>query len=492
MSLRSLLRRTGALVGAMTLAGVLALLGSSLYLHRLTHDLSMTVESLRLAEQIQAELLDHHHAAVLGSLAGSVEHARIVDAAGVEVLRTLSWAHGHASFDGEHEILRSLEDGVRAYLDEVASLDPASTTVEQRARALARSFDVAFDRSEELVEYHLEQARTARRRANVEAGVAVGGVIVALALIGGMMLLARTLRKEVFAPLMSVDAAMRAYPHERSTRAPDIGATEVRGIAQAFNALAGELQTQRDNQMRFLAGVAHDLRSPLGAWKIACDALGASRPLPGEAQVRRFLEMSARSIARLNTMVDDLLDITRGELGQLRLDPKPCDLRELARDTAALFESASASHAVDLDLPAAPLTATCDAARITQVLNNLVSNAIKYSPDGGVVRIAARGEGTAVVIEVQDPGIGIPEAELASIFQPFRRSTFPKHNIPGVGLGLFMSQQILYAHRGELMVESTPGHGSCFRLVLPSGGDQSTPHAAPEVAAPPELPRRST
>jgi hypothetical protein len=234
MSLRSLLRRTGALVGAMTLAGVLALLGSSLYLHRLTHDLSMTVESLRLAEQIQAELLDHHHAAVLGSLAGSVEHARIVDAAGVEVLRTLSWAHSHATVGGEHELLRSLENGIRAYLHEVASLDPASTTAEERARALVGSFDQAFDRSEELVEYHLEQARTARRHANIEAGVAVAGVALALALIGGLALLARTLRREVFAPLISLDAALRAYPHERSTRAPDIGATEVRDIAQAF------------------------------------------------------------------------------------------------------------------------------------------------------------------------------------------------------------------------------------------------------------------
>jgi len=179
--------------------------------------------------------------------------------------------------------------------------------------------------------------------------------------------------------------------------------------------------------------------------------------------------MSSRSIARLNSMVDDLLDITRVELGKLRLDPKPCDLRELVRDAAALFESASPSHAVDLHVPAAPLTATCDAARIAQVLNNLVSNAIKYSPDGGVVRIAARGEGRTVVLEVVDPGIGIPDAELASIFQPFRRSTFARDNIPGVGLGLFTSRQILEAHGGALTVDSTPGHGSCFRVVLPSG-----------------------
>jgi signal transduction histidine kinase len=469
----------------LTVAGVLALVASSFYLHRLTHDLSMTVESLRLAEQLQAELLAHHHAAVLGSISGSVEHARMVDAAGVKLLRTLSWAHGHASVEREHEILRPLEDGVRAYLDEVASLDAASTTtVEERARALARSFDKAFDRSEELVEYHLERARTARRHANVEAGVAVAGLVLALALVGALALLARTLRKEVFVPLMSVDAAMRAYLHERSSRAPEIGTTEVRGIAQAFNTVAAELQAQRENQTRFLAGVAHDLRSPLGAWKMACDALDADRPLPSAAHVRRFIAMSSRSIARLNTMVDDLLDITRVELGQLRFHPKPCDVRELARDTAALFESASPSHRVDLDLPDAPLTATCDAARIAQVLNNLVSNAIKYSPDGGVVRIAARGQGTTAVLEVEDPGIGIPEAELATIFQPFRRSSFAKENIPGVGLGLFTSRQILEAHGGELTVESTPGRGSSFRLVLPSGSGQYASDVAPQVETP--------
>lgn len=112
--------------------------------------------------------------------------------------------------------------------------------------------------------------------------------------------------------------------------------------------------------------------------------------------------------------------------------------------------------------------AGCDPARIAQVLNNLVSNAIKYSPEGGAVRIAARAEPGNAVLEVEDSGIGIPDGELASMFQPFRRSSFAVEDIPGVGLGLFTSRQIVEGHGGQLMVESAPGRGSRFRVVLPS------------------------
>ena len=105
-------------------------------------------------------------------------------------------------------------------------------------------------------------------------------------------------------------------PVVRSHRAPEVGPIELRSIAQAFNGRASELRTQRENQARFLGGVAHDLRNPLGAPKSACALLCADRPLPSEPHLRRLFLTASRSVDRLNAMVEDLLDISRVELGR--------------------------------------------------------------------------------------------------------------------------------------------------------------------------------
>jgi signal transduction histidine kinase len=143
------------------------------------------------------------------------------------------------------------------------------------------------------------------------------------------------------------------------------------------------------------------------------------------------------------------------------------DLRGVVRDAVALHEGMSPAHELVLHLPEAPVPVRCDATRISQVLNKLLSNAIKYSPEGGQVRVDLTATPEAAWIAVKDQGVGIPATEQESIFEPFRRSAATRDTIPGVGLGLAVSRRIIEAHGGLIEVESTQGAGATFRFCLP-------------------------
>lgn len=132
-----------------------------------------------------------------------------------------------------------------------------------------------------------------------------------------------------------------------------------------------------------------------------------------------------------------------------------------------LFKDSSSLHRIRLDVPEEPVLVACDPVRIEQAMNNLVSNAIKYSPRGGEVRIFVRRGGELGEVAVEDQGMGIREADEALIWEPFKRSGISAESIPGVGLGLSISRQIIEAHGGTLSVQSEVGKGSIFAVHLP-------------------------
>jgi signal transduction histidine kinase len=234
--------------------------------------------------------------------------------------------------------------------------------------------------------------------------------------------------------------------------------------------MAETLAEREKTQLTFLAGVAHDLRTPLQALKLtaAAGTMGGT-PL-SEDRLGQLLARISRQVEHLNRMVDDLLDRTRIEAGTLELRLHECDLRELAADVVELHRPISQEHQLELNVPRQPVRLRCDSTRISQVLTNLVHNAIKYSPAGGLVRVALEATATEVRITVTDEGLGIPPEDLARIFQPFKRVKSSKEKIPGVGLGLSVSRRIIQAHGGDIEVESRMGTGSTFRVRLPLAG----------------------
>jgi signal transduction histidine kinase/CHASE3 domain sensor protein len=218
-----------------------------------------------------------------------------------------------------------------------------------------------------------------------------------------------------------------------------------------------------------VATVSHELRTPLtsiiGYLEIV---LGEEDGALAPSQ-HRFLQVVDRNARRLLDVVGDLLFVAQVEAGRLALDLERLDLTPLVGDMAESARPAAASGSVDLNVDAEPgLLVLGDRVRLGQLLANLVSNAVKFTPAGGRVDVTARRRGGSVVVEVADTGIGIPEDEQEKMFQRFfRSSTASQHAIQGTGLGLVIAKAIVEAHEGSISFTSTPGVGTTFTVDLP-------------------------
>lgn len=215
--------------------------------------------------------------------------------------------------------------------------------------------------------------------------------------------------------------------------------------------------------------VSHEMRSPLTSIKGYADLLLADDSGEISAETRSALEVIAANSRRLAALIDDILDLSRLESGHLALNVQAvdvqylCDLAYLSLKPQAQAKRLAFRHACE-----SGLTVSGDVDRLQQALVNLVSNAIKYTPEEGSVELCARREGDNAVITVQDDGVGVSEEDLPRLFDKFFRANNERtRRIGGAGLGLAIVKSIVEAHRGEIRVQSRLGEGSAFEMVLP-------------------------
>jgi signal transduction histidine kinase len=215
----------------------------------------------------------------------------------------------------------------------------------------------------------------------------------------------------------------------------------------------------------FVATVAHDFRSPLMSIRGFAELTLEEPDLPPERR-NEFMRTIITETEELAALANDTLLISQMETGRLHYDWMPVDVRRELRDA---IPPVLATHTVVVDVPDDFPVIRADPFRLRQVLNNLVSNALKYSPAGGSVTLRARERGRdQVMIEVVDEGMGIPPDQAGRLFQKFERVRSQDHlKIPGTGLGLYICRRIVEGHRGRIWVESEPGQGSTFAFVLP-------------------------
>ena len=234
-----------------------------------------------------------------------------------------------------------------------------------------------------------------------------------------------------------------------------------------------EIQRMRDE---FVATVTHELRTPLSSVVAAVDLLEdeTDDPTPGQ---QHWAGMIRRNVDRLLRLVDDLLTVARAESGEFTLNPGPTDLATIADDAAASIRATADAKGVrvEVDTTSAPLRA--DVTRIAQACDNLLANAVKFTPEGGVVRLRvapAAGAATAV-LEVADSGVGIPPEERERLFERFyRTSSATRGAVPGTGLGLTITTAIVEAHGGTIRIEDGIDGGTAFVVVLPVAGPPTT------------------
>jgi signal transduction histidine kinase len=175
----------------------------------------------------------------------------------------------------------------------------------------------------------------------------------------------------------------------------------------------------------------------------------------------------------MHRLIEELLDVSRMETGQLSIQRWPLDLAALSRRVVAEFQPTLADHSLIYQAPATRLPILGDDMRLTQVLDNLINNAIKYSPHGGEITVRAWQDGDQTCLSVTDQGIGIPEAELPNLFQRFYRATNANlQNFHGIGVGLYVVREIIALHGGTIAVASSEGQGSTFTICLPAAREQ--------------------
>jgi signal transduction histidine kinase len=245
-------------------------------------------------------------------------------------------------------------------------------------------------------------------------------------------------------------------------------------LARAEAETAERLLAEQNERLReadrvkdeFVALISHDLRTPLTSITGYVE-LALEEELPDE--VRGYLQVVDRNADRLLALVNDLLFVARLQAGELRLEPEDLDLAGVVEETVAALQPRAAAKRIALTYEiegVAPVHA--DRGRLHQLFDNLVSNGLKFTPEGGRVHVLVAMRNGSVHAEVSDTGIGIDPDDQQRLFERFFRTPQAvEQQVPGTGLGLYISRVIAEAHEGSLSVRSTPGRGSTFSLDLP-------------------------
>jgi PAS domain S-box-containing protein len=219
----------------------------------------------------------------------------------------------------------------------------------------------------------------------------------------------------------------------------------------------------------FISAASHELKTPVTSLKIYTELLLRQSMQRGDERTTSHLQKMNGQIERLAMLVSDLLDVSKIEAGELKLRREPLDLRPVVDEVVEAVQTTTTKHHIEIDGDVGRIVIG-DRERLSQVVTNLLTNAVKYSPHAGQIVVRLAETSTGATIEVEDYGIGIDEAHLDQIFDRFYRVTSAdEKTFPGLGMGLFISREIVRRHGGTMEVTSTKGRGSVFRFTVPYG-----------------------
>ena len=272
------------------------------------------------------------------------------------------------------------------------------------------------------------------------------------------------------------DAAEKLAQGDLQARVPVSGRDEVAALANTFNQMASQLEAADKKQheiehMRadLIAWVSHDLQTPLTSIRAILEAL-EDGVVDDPKTVKRYLNTAQRDVRSLSILIDDLFQMAQLDTGGIPLDRAESSLSDLISDTLESFSELALRQGVKLegsvDSNVDPVL--MDTQRIGRVLNNLIGNALRHTPDGGHVEIRVQRTASGVAVSISDTGEGIRAEDLPRVFESFYRGEKSRsRSTGGAGLGLAISRGIVQAHGGEINVQSEAGNGSQFTFTLP-------------------------
>ncbi len=326
----------------------------------------------------------------------------------------------------------------------------------------------------------------------------VSVVVLAALLVGAAALVALALARDVYADVTFVQSRIAEMAEEGAAPAgkpvPVRSVDQVGLLASAFNVLvdrfaAAEEAYRQDltgaqiydrERSAFLAALSHELRTPLNAILGFADVLLAEVDGPLTPDARENLAVIRGSGEHLRALIDDILDLSALESGELRLSSRPVDVLPIAQEVVREAGITAASKGLSLELLGKPATAYADPRRVRQIIGNLVGNAVKFTSRGGVtVRVEPRDGGVSITIA--DTGPGIAPKDHDAIFQEYFQTGDVVRQRVGTGLGLGITRRLVQMHHGFIDLRSQLGRGSTFTVVLPC---QAPPETRPSDRAP--------
>ncbi len=281
------------------------------------------------------------------------------------------------------------------------------------------------------------------------------------------VLIARSMTESV----RLLDGATRRIAAGELDRSIEVrGSNEITSLAASLNSMRLALKDDQARRSRFIMGVTHDLKTPLALIKGYAEAIGDGMADSEEAR-DRYVDVIATKVDQLAGMIDDLIEFVRVDTGEwrrrLQIVPLAPLMRGLYRrveaDATLLRRRAECSIDIGDDI-----TVPLDERLVTRALENIVNNALRYTAEGGLVRIDARTEAGSAIIEISDDGPGIEASDMPNIFDPFYRGSASRRE-QGMGLGLAVVKGIIDSHGWDIAVQSVPGTGSRFTITIPLG-----------------------
>lgn len=361
-------------------------------------------------------------------------------------------------FDEAERLARSgLPDAAEAMLhrwhEPDGRLQNALSTLQRQAQEDARNL--------------VHSAADFRQRMIRRAGTIA--VLVTALLFGAVFLLNRSIRRST---RRLSDTLSEIAEGNFGDRAHLESGDEFEEIADGVNAMSRRLGELDELKADFLSNVSHELRTPIASVKQS--ALLLEEEVVGKlsSDQREIVSIIRSNVQRLGALINDLLDTAKLEAGRLDIVPESVDLRDLIRQSVATVAPLAAEKRLRISMKANhdDVTAMVDSTRMEQVLVNLLSNAIKFTPEDGAISLSCERRGEKVVCTVADTGVGIPAAELPTIFDKFHQAKAARTSqVKGTGLGLTIVRYILEAHGGSIDVASEVGVGTTFTFSVPSG-----------------------
>jgi len=360
--------------------------------------------------------------------------------------------------------LRLADDQGKVLVDTSDPVPASSLDVEQMQRA------IPLRNGQDVIGYLLPEGGMGFNQADQTVlldRLSRAGLIAALVAVGISLVLALFLSYRLLLPVHALtQAAGRLAQGDLSQRVQVKGNDELAQLGDAFNHMAASLQKSEENRRAMTADIAHELRTPLAVQRAHLEAFQDGIYSPTAENLNSVFEQNLL----LTRLVDDLRTLALADAGQLSLDLQPVDLIAIAQGSIEQFTPQAEAQQVKLqfDSPGHCRTIVADSTRLGQVLGNLVSNALRYTPTGGQITMAVNCVGERIQLTVHDSGPGISEESLPHIFERFYRGDRSRSRSEGgSGLGLAIARQLAQAHGGELTATNHPQGGAIFTLTLP-------------------------